>query len=292
MNTRSKLITALAVSLAVTAGAAATSTFAWFRVTRTSEVNVANASIWGEGDMEIAYSKTGDYEGASYGGVDSLKNGFKMTGVTNSATDVSGNGIDMYKPNWDKTVAVTEEKALEIKKVTNGLVGANATYYYILFGIKVTNKGTTAFNLYWSEKSTVSAVDSSNAADAASAKSIRVAMWQGTSVLSTWQPDSTDGSANTNYNYIVPGIAGTDTLYDVDGYKMTSPDAASFHTGAFTKIAAAAAGDAVPGQKIIAVPASGSATFNCSIWIEGTLASATKVCIGGHVNVNLGFVGL
>jgi hypothetical protein len=296
MNTRSKLLTTLAAALAVTAGAGATATFAWFRTTRTSQVNVANANIWGDGDLQIAYSKTGEYEGVSYAGLDTENNGFGLTGVTNNATDVSGDGLSMYKPNWDKTVAVTEETALGINKVVNGLVDSKATYYYMHFGITVTNKGTTDFDLYLNDKCAATPVSSSKDADVHAANSMRVSFNQGTTILSTWQPNlEGTKTANTDYSYVTTANTGT-KLYGVDKFTTAHPAAATFHAGSFSKLsdAADAKANAVAGQKLITVPAgeANAVTIECTIWLEGTLAAATKTCIGGNVKIILGFVGL
>lgn len=283
MRNSTKLILVLAAGMAVTAGAGATATYAWFRTTRTAEMSIANASIWGNGDLNVAYEPV-DFGGVSSSAVNN-KNGFDMTSASNNVTDISGNGIAMYQPNWNPNVAENVEEALSINSVANS---ASKTYF-IRFGVVLTNKGSEPFNVYVNGGSAVSPVSSADA-DVASSKSIRMAFWDQSSstIYSTWQPDDTDGTDASSYHYVIPSTGKT--LYGVSDFDVANPAATTFHAGDFNVITSAA--QAVDGQKIVAVPGNSSVTVQVSVWIEGTLASATKTCVNGKVSIILDLIAI
>lgn len=289
MNTRSKLITALSAILAVTAGAAATSTFAWFRTTRTSVVNLADGVVYGDSGLAV------EYVPVSYGGINhsstNTKNGFDLTASAGNMTDVSGNGIsnEMYRPDWDPNVLDDGDDTNDDTAVSIGAVQNDASNtYFIEFGITFKNGSQNgAINVYLNGGSTITAANT-DASSIASAKASRLSFWSGTTVYSMWQPDTTDGT----YTYLAAKTGGT--AYTVSGYELATPATATFHAGAFSVLTKKT--DAVAGQLITSVPKAtsssvpGTATVYVTLWLEGTVVAATTTCIGGHVKSELHFV--
>lgn len=289
MNTRAKLITGLSAILAVTAGAAATSTFAWFRTTRTSVVNLADGVVYGDSGLAV------EYVPISFGGVNhsavNTKNGFDLTASAGNMTDVSGNGISnqMYRPDWDPNVLddaddTNDDTAVSISAVQND---ENNTYF-IEFGITFKNGNlNNAINVYLNGGSSIAA-SNADASSVASAKASRLSFWSGVTVYSMWQPDATDAT----YAYLAPKTGAT--AYTVDGYELATPDSATFHAGSFSVLTKKT--DAVAGQLITSVPKAtsssepGTATVYVTLWLEGTVKAATVACLGGHVKSELHFV--
>jgi hypothetical protein len=153
MKTSRKIMLGVVAMLGVTAGAGATATYAWFRTTRTSQINLTNASVFGKGSITVTPRYVNGGSTASSMPIDENNNGFKVAGlVTGSGTitDVSGNGIKMYKPNWNPNDAktVTNPRILSVDDVT-------LKNYYVCFGIDIYNKGTESYDIYLSTGSLI-----------------------------------------------------------------------------------------------------------------------------------------
>jgi len=289
MNTKSKLIAALSAVLAVTAGAAATSTFAWIRTTRTSTVNLADGSVYGDAGMSI------EYVPVSYGGVDNqkanAKNGFDLIASAGNMTDVSGNGIagSMYRPDWDPNVLDDADDTNDNTAVSINAVANDASNtYYICFGITFKNGNLNdAISVYLNGNSSITNANDDDASKA-SAKSARMSFWNDSSLYSVWQANDTDPS----YTYLKPTEGGS--AYNVPGFSLATPDPAIFHAGGFSVINKKT--DAVAGQKIIDVPKAtsssvpGTTTVFASLWFEGTVSTSTIACVGGHIKSELHFI--
>lgn len=301
MRTANKLIIGLSGILAVSVGIGVTATYAWFRISRAAVVNITDASIYGEGSsLKISYEKLSD-SGLLPDTATTSKNGFDISATTNAITDISGNGIDFYKPNWDPNAAETEDTALSFTKVSN----SSTKSYYIRFGINFTNSGESGFDVYFNDGCAVTAVTAEGsdptevaaqqAKNVQAAKTTRIAMWNENHVTckSIWQPDATDGTTYDKYDYIRTSTDPTSTVYTVSGYEMVHPDSTLFHAGTFSHLSAApAVGSEIPGQKLINVPANTTIKTELSVWTEGTLSSTVNSAQGGHINVKLSFIAL
>lgn len=141
LSSSKRIVLALISMLGVTAGAGATATFAWFRTTRTSQINLTNASVFGKGSIDVTYrAVTGGSINSNSGNND---NGFDVAGLTKTVTDVSGNGIKMYKPDFNPNdaAAIKNPRILSVDDVT-------LKNDYICFGIDIKNKGTETYGIY------------------------------------------------------------------------------------------------------------------------------------------------
>jgi len=302
MKTTNKFVLGLSAILAVSVGIGVTATYAWFRISRAANVNVTDATVVGEGSsLTIAYYQLGDESALLPTDATKNKNGFDISATTNTITDISGDGVNFYKPNWDPNAAETEDIALSIDKVAN----TKTKSYYIRFGISFTNSGQSAFDIYFNDGCKVTPVTAEGtdpdeiaaqqAKNNQAALTTRVALWNENHVTckSVWQPDTTDGTANTNYNFIAPSTDATKKVYTVSGYDFSSPDVTYFHAGAFDHLASApASGSEIPGQKLVTVAANTTVKTEVAIWAEGTLSSTVNSAQGGHIGVTLSFIAL
>jgi hypothetical protein len=303
MKTSNKLVLGLSGILAVSVGIGVTATYAWFRISRAANVNITDTTVVGEGSsLTIAYYQLGDDESALLPtDATKTKNGFDISAATNTITDISGDGVDFYKPNWDPNAAETEDIALSFTKVKNTTLKS----YYIRFGISFTNSGQSAFDIYFNDGCKVTANTATEtdpdekaaqqAKNDQAAKTTRLALWNENHVTckSIWQPDTTDGTAYTDYKYIAPSTDATKTVYTVPGYDFYNPAVDLFHAGNFDHLASApATGSEVKGQKLVNVPANTTIKTEVAIWTEGTLSSTVNSAQGGHIGVTLSFIAL
>ena len=101
MNKKNKVLLT-SVGLALLSGIAATgSTFAWFTTTRTASVSYSKATVKsGQSNLLIDYVSSLNTMTESQAG--SL---LTLTGG-NMVTDISGNGLNFYKPVWSANPAI------------------------------------------------------------------------------------------------------------------------------------------------------------------------------------------
>lgn len=331
------MITALAMALAIGGAAAATSTYAWFRTTRTAEVNIANGQIYGDGSLTCAYAALGNNGVEASDVTGNTKNGFDIGLSADNMTDISGTGIEshLYQPVWDPNATDDDSTPLvDESLVATSIKARNNTStqrYYMAFGITFGNLGNTAFDVYLQNGSKIVGVDANvpteptdaettdpdyaalhaqylidkAAYDTAkakqdrndqSAKATRVAFWNGSNLIQTWQSDTTDGTTYDKYKYVVQTLSTEDSLYNVEGFKTETLAEATTLVGAPTLLSTIADTTTHANQKVATLGAYGSATATqtvyCTIWIEGTLSLATAACIGGQINASLHFVAL
>lgn len=299
MKTRSKLIVALSSLLAVTAGAAATSTFAWFTTTRTASVNFTSAKAYDKsGKLSITYDAVtnGSVEGNSQ-----ASNIVNLTGGTSgNVTDISGDGRTFYRPTWIPGKDGTKASAIPT------VVNSTDSHYYIQFGVTLTNSATTGnpdLTVYLDAASYVKAHTAGTAIDVNAAKATRVAIYTvaaagvlaSTDTLTTlWQNDTTDSTYQYLTTYAATGA------YDVpstatEKASLATLAAANIHAGAFTEVTKGF----TPGtmQTIGTIAATKSISLVVSIWLEGTLSTCVNTpeantVVGGAVDTNLAFAAL
>jgi hypothetical protein len=306
MKTANKLILGLSGILAVSVGIGVTATYAWFRISRAAIVNLTDTTVVGDGSsLSIAYYKLSDSgllpEPDDPVNYKKTTKGFDISGSTNAITDVSGDGVSFYKPNWDPNAALTEEIATSISQVTN----TSAKSYYIRFGISFTNTGSSSFDIYFNDGTAVTAVTDTNTDPALRAEqqkkndqaalTTRVAVWNENHVTckSIWQPDASQGTTYDKYSYLAPTTDTTKSAYNVSGFQLNSPNESVFHAGNFSHLSSApAAGSEVPGQKLLTVPSNTTVLSEIGIWTEGTLVNTVNTAQGGHINVSLAFIAL
>src|SRR5574344_971040 len=160
MKVSNKLMLGLSGILAASVGIGVTATYAWFRISRAAVVNLTDTTVVGEGSsLSIAYYRLSD---SGLLPAEATKtttgNGLNISGTTNTITDISGDGVNFYKPDWDPNASESELIANSIGQVTN----TDTKSYYIRFGIAFTNTGSSSFDIYFNDGTAVTAVTDDN----------------------------------------------------------------------------------------------------------------------------------
>ena len=287
MNNKSKIVLGLAAMVAGTVGVGTTATFAWFTTQNTATLSFANAHVVSDNaSILIQYEAvTNNHitDAQVTSGRTAPAGSVTIAGASVDCRDISGDGSTFYRPHW-KTFNVEADSMSPI-------VNTSSKSYFVTFGLAVTNKGAAATKVFIGKTSSVSGAEG---AGAQAAKATRISVREGataaaaTTLMSTWQYDPTDGTANTNYNYIVADATATSAngAYKLAGYKLSNPTAATFFAGPYTTDATYANTDA---GRLLTTFTTQNETRHLviSMWIEGTVAAATDACIGGDVNLNL-----
>lgn len=298
MKKKTQVILGLSSIVAVTAGVAGASTFAWFTTQRTAQVNVTNANIFSTTTaLNVAYGGSAD------GSIDSgtvTGNIVSVNGTTNAkVTDISGNGKNFYRPAW--VPGGEGLSASSMDTIENGHPAT--TYYYLKFTLTITNTGNADMPVYLNSGSSVFAHGGSSATDASklAAKATRIAILDDSSnLLTQWQFNTEESTAKTHYSYIVAQTG--DTAYNVSGYsvqKVASGD--HFHLGDFTTVQSGFNDDnSHDDQYLCTLTKAGgtAASKNIQIvmWLEGTSTYATNTdtanAVGGVIDAKINIAGI
>ena len=341
MKNKTKVVVALASLLAVTGGIGAYSTFAWFSTTNTATVNVNHLTIYNRGNFKMSFAPNSRTAVASDGSTittDDYKNSgltlpsavdtgtgstYSVSGTTANALDISGNGVNFYRPIWQSgyagaKVVTSGDKYETIKnqifyKTTDGTrARTGQDFCYITFDITFTNSGSNSLGLVLDKGSAVT----SDFADAVA--STRVAFLNGSDdsgvsglptgekngaldlVKGIWQYSESATKDTTNYGtvgypYIKEEASGVAYSADTSATGMTlaSVDATTYIAAGDPADKYATKAAAVANHRLLAyIPASGSYTLRLAIWIEGTLSTADDDIIGKTVITSFVFTGL
>jgi hypothetical protein len=304
MKTTSKIFLGISAILVMTVGIAATATYAWFRVYRSALVNITNATLTGEGSsLSIGYYRLSD-SGLLPDSASPTETGYDVTAKTNGITDISGDGVTFYKPSW--SFDTSKEIASGISQVTN----TSTKTAYIRFGISFTNRGESAFDIYFQDTCSVDPYleqvgenETTEETDARIAQqtknnnaalTTRIALWDENHqhLLSTWQPDTYNGSLYSDYMYLAKDPTNTKTAYNVSGYELATPEESTFHVGPFKTHLSSAAQTPEVGQKLIHVAANSTVKTEFALWAEGTLTKTANEAQGGKINATIAFIAL
>ncbi|HOJ45530.1 MAG TPA: hypothetical protein PK340_05830 [Bacilli bacterium] len=205
MKTRNKLLLSASAMLVLSAGAMVTGTVAWFTATRQLNVNFSNVTVMStQGDLDIALVPQSGYteDDGTPGQID-----IEYAATT---TDISGDGITFYKPEWN----IDYTAAIAMEDVTNL---TNFPGYYVDFQLTIsrTNTGPNdGFLVYLGDGSAVVPA-SSDPEDVAAANSVRVAILDEAKAVRKvlWAAD--DGDAT--YEYIAAEALAT--FEGLNGYE-------------------------------------------------------------------------
>lgn len=280
MKNKTKLILGLTALTAVTAGAATTSTLAWFTTTRTASVQFTSIGIYGStGDLGIELTKPTN--GFSVDVPTKTSNSYTFSStIANALTDISGNGSKFYRPIWKP--GHDGEAASDIKVATNG--DPAGTYYYIQFILKLTNSSTAnPLNVYFQNTIAITSTGTNNSGAAANNKraahSARVAMYNfGETTTTAIATDAAytkvfyDGTDTTSTKYLSATSSTDDTAYGVSKFEEETAIT-------LTSISGIGAGDTEPTNKttdtsfVTTINASKTNYVGFSIWLEGQSAS-------------------
>lgn len=295
MKTRSKLIVALSSLLAVTAGAAATSTFAWFTSNRTATVTYTKATAYTtSGEMTLKYVAPAVGSTFNTPGTTDYVSSLDITNATagGKVTDISGDGATFYKP---KLTADSTDDATNWKFV-NGTYTATTntadTSYYVEFGIAFKNGNTDPANnkmkVYLNTGSTLTGVVASGEGASAqqtknnlAAKAMRVAFLTGTTLTAYWNPND-DG---TTLKYMKSGAVSANTLDLGDESGLTN-----YHYSNYTDVNTA---DSTTLEKqLLGEIGATDLTITVRMWLEGTSSSCLNAAKGGETKLNLAFASI
>lgn len=300
-NSRSKVILGLAAILAGTVGVGVTSTVAWFTTQNSATVSFADAVVRGD-NTYIAVAFAGNQptnnhiaNGSNGITVTTASNGSSVaiTGATTQVTDISGDGKTFYHPQGYKADTNT---ATGVQTITTN---ADNITYYIAFNITVTNKASTNTNFFIDAATTVSA-SNADANSVEAAKSARVAILDGTTLKSYWQPN---GANDTTFKYLKTtagtmwGLASTPCSEQTIAVKTQAetteePVESVFHTGDWTAPSATVT-DNPRGQLLGNLATlNSSKTITVVMWLDGTISTGDNDCIGGSYKLDLHLTGV
>lgn len=107
-------------------------TFAWFVTNRNATINFSSARVYTENsDLIIDFkSSLNTFTGSPV--VDEVDNSVTISGI-NKVTDISGDGLNFYKPIWSSII----NEAQEINEVTSSGTPKPADGYYVDFTIEL-----------------------------------------------------------------------------------------------------------------------------------------------------------
>jgi hypothetical protein len=300
MKKKTQVILGLSAIVAVTAGVAGASTFAWFTTQRVASVNVTSATIFTTtSTLEISYG--GSTDGSIDDGILS-GNVLTVTGTTNAkVTDISGNGKNFYRPAWvpgGEGITASTIDAIENQHP------ASTDYYYLKFALTVTNTGNADMPLYLNSGSSVFAHGGNSATDASklAAKATRVAILDGNSNLITqWQFNTSESTEKTHYSYIAAQTGGN-AYHTVSNYGVKNVAAAdNFHLGDFTTVQSGFNDDnSHKDQYLCTLTKAGgtaaSKSLQVVLWLEGTSTYATNTntanAVGGVIDAKINIAGI
>jgi hypothetical protein len=297
MKTRSKLIVALSSLLAVTAGAAATSTFAWFTSTRTATVTYQKATAYTtSGDLTLKYSAPAVGAGFNNPATDAYTNSLAITNATDGGkvTDISGDGVTFYKPKLTADSTNAADKWKFVNDTYTAVANSATVSYYVEFGISFhngnTNPATNKMKVYINTGSTlVAATATGEGASAQQAKNdlavkaMRVAFLTGSTLTAYWNPNDT--TAEDSLVYMSSGTVTGNALTTAKENSL-----AHYHYSNYTDVNTA---DSTTLEKqYLGEVADTDLVITVRMWLEGTSTSCLNEAKGGETNLNLAFAGI
>ena len=310
MKNKSKVILGLSSILAVSAGVAGVSTFAWFTTQRTASATVASLSVHSR-DGSITIKANGvDKGGVTANPNDTYGSTASLTG-TGTMNDVSsGDGINFYHPTWKAGKMGTEASA-----IPGYTANPDATnLYFREFTLTFKNNGSTgdnAFDIYLTSGCKIEADangDATKNANAATAMRMAILDSTKTTLLAYWQygvegaaADPATDTKPYQYNYI--SATGTKTAYTVADKFLadasTISKATLATTGTTNDFADINSTSITAGQKAnqklttTALTAGSEVTIDVRFWIEGTAdVCTTALADGGVAKATLQFAAL
>ncbi|MFA6796502.1 MAG: hypothetical protein WCR63_02870 [Bacilli bacterium] len=302
MKIKSKLILAASSLLVLSGVAAGTSTFAWFTANQSSTVDVTSIGVYTNTnelsmavtpqDSGVFTTNSGDTTDYSYAADSAVEN--------SSLTDVSGNGVNLYKGN----IQVEQVGDDEAQHITGSyLVEEKAAPYCFDFDITFSvSNSEEAMAIFLSSESKILAANSENAADESLANSMRVAILNSdeNESLAYYAPNETDASSLSQI------ITDSKASY-LTGHGLSSEPPTDSELGLTTNIQNILTGDydedytdgtGSPTSKAkgylgqVSSGEDAEFTVTARIWLEGTDSDCNTTALSGNVSVNLVFNGV
>lgn len=275
MNKNKKLLLS-SVGLAVLSGIAATgSTFAWFTTTRTATISYTSATVVSkQSNLKITYVSSNDtFDPApEEGPVSSLS----LVGGMD-ITDISGDGINFYKPVW----SATENIASAINAVTESVGN------WVEFTVTISRDNITGMKVYLGAGTSITPKTADNEKDLMAVAASRLA------VINVDTPASpvveciyTPSDASHSY---LTAAAGT-SVYGIDGYTKGTYEG-DLVTGTLATQTTIGAADAA--KTLVAdLSTETSADVTFRAWLEGEDTDAINEAISGVFDINISLFGL
>ena len=283
MNKKNKILIT-SIGLALFSGIAATSsTFAWFSTVQNASVSFNSATVeYEENDLSVAFASSLN-TGIVAGGT---ANALTLTG-SNKVTDISGNGLNFYKPLWDAALDTPSARvAYDIKTLAMASAG-DADGYFVDFTLTIsrTDTGANGMMVYLGAGTEITAATPADPEDEQAVLGARLAVINDSdALLLTYAPDADDVGG---HNYIV--AATGEELYSVADFDIASDTSVVSSFTNYTTNAAAAAASAVA---IADLSTATSANVTFRAWLEGEDPDTINDAIGGVFNIDLKIYGL
>ncbi|OQC50067.1 MAG: hypothetical protein BWX57_00512 [Tenericutes bacterium ADurb.Bin024] len=281
MNKRNKRLGTVVTLLFISAIAATSGTLAWFTTVRTASVTYGDAEVYmRDSDLMVTYKSSLNSLSAT-SEVDGITK-ITITG-TNEVTDISGNGINFYKPRWNSD----NTTASFINTVPSTNPG-DADGYFIDFTLTLSRSaGEDPLNLYvfLGQNTALLPADPANQEDVRAVRALRMA------VISYDNNDSDTGTPSvdilyapeteTNPQYLQLGSGGA---YGLTTHELVP---ATVKSDAFETHYTIADSQAVYPEIAVLPIGTVSADVTFRVWIEGTDIHAVENIIGGKFKIKL-----
>jgi hypothetical protein len=308
MKNKSKVILGLSSILAVSAGVAGVSTFAWFTAAHSAQATFSSITVHSKNAALSITASTisGDDSMQADDGHTSTSSHAYLKGKGTMSDVSSGDGKTFYHPNW--AAADTEGKTAG--SISDIVSNTSTDIYFRQLKLTFTNDGKLAsgdksVNIYITKGCTILPTDSSKDVDKAAAKAMRMAILDpdnSNALLAYWQYGA-EGSVATpataekpnQYNYVNKTGTATDLAYTVKNYKIDNASSIGKATlgGDFADAEDTATSPTTLAKQLItstAIPAEGHKDVIVKLWIEGTSDyCTTSQADGGSAEFNLTF---
>ena len=282
MNKKNKVLIT-SIGLALFSGIAATSsTFAWFSAVQNASVSFNSATVeYEENDLSVAYASSLN-TGIVAGGT---ANALTLTG-SNKVTDISGDGLNFYKPLWDAALDTPSARVAYNIETLDMASAGDADGYFVDFTLTISRSDTGANGMmvYLGAGTEITAATPSDTEDEKAVLGARLAVINSDALLLTYAPDADDAGG---HNYIV--AAAGEELYSVADFDLASNASVVSSFTSYQTNDAAVAAEAVA---IADLSTATSANVTFRAWLEGEDSDTINAAIGGVFNIDLKIYGL
>jgi hypothetical protein len=308
MKSKSKIILGLSAILAVSAGVAGVSTFAWFTASRTATLSLTDLAVKSrDGSLKMKVSQTGN-SGFTGGSADwESASSLTGTGTTNDVS--SGDGVNFYHPDWK-----FGKEGTEANSITGYTSNTSATALYFreftltFKNVALDTANGSKLNVYITSGCSITPATAGKKEDINAATATRMSILDGSNKqLVYWQygVEGTNTSTATGtvkpyqYNY-VSTTTSTYPAYTTSTHFLgdaSTVDGAYLATSGTTNdfVDVSTASDTQKGKQLLIsnLAPQTEVALTVRIWVEGTAdVCTTALADGGTAAASLKFAGL
>ena len=276
MNKNKKILLS-SVGLAVLSGIAATgSTFAWFTTTRTATISYTSATVISkQSNLRVTYVSSNDtFDPAPVAGP---TNSLTLNGGMN-ITDISGDGLNFYKPVW----SATEDIASAINPVSESVGN------WVEFTVTISRDNLTGMKVYLGEGTSITPKTTDDVEDLKAIAASRLAVIN-VDTPATPVVECIYTPSDATHSYLTTVTPGT-SIYGIDGY-TTANFSGDLVTGTLETQTTIATADAA-GALVADLSTETSADVTFRAWLEGEDLDAVNAAISGVFDINIALFGL